>query len=153
MKKLQKKEKVLQNTIERLFKISRQRVKYWREIGLLSVEKNKSGYYEYDFHDLATLKTIRTLQDKGFTTYQIKQALTSLKNKLKINKPFVEKRIVAVGNRIAYVDRGSIYDALTGQKQIFVFDEIKSWTKEVKKKEPDLLFVFNRQPIKQKSGG
>ena len=109
-----------------LFRISRQQLKAWREIGLFTPQKKtEKGHYRYNYHDLVALKTILTLKRSGFSTQHIKEVFKSLKKRFGVStNPFVQKSIVVVNNRIAYVEKGKLYDALTGQG--FLFEMILS---------------------------
>jgi DNA-binding transcriptional MerR regulator len=130
--------------IKKLFGISRQQLRYWRDIGLFSAsEKTKAGYYKYGYQDLVELKTLKTLKENGVSTYQIKKAYIAIKKRFKtIPKPFVQKPIIIYGNRIAIVENGKIYDAVTGQMFLLGFNKkINAWIKEMKTKEPKVFIV------------
>jgi len=107
-----------------MFGISRQKLYYWRKRGLFkSDEKSPGGHYRYGFQDLVALKTIKTLQDEGFTTYQIRKAFVALKKRYQdISNPFVQKPVIVNGKKIAIIDNGKVYDVLTGQMQILSID-------------------------------
>jgi DNA-binding transcriptional MerR regulator len=128
--------------VENLFDLSRQQLSYWRKVGLFSAaERTDGNHYRYGFQDLVALKTIRTLQEKGFTTYQIRKSFQALKERFpNISNAFVEKPVLVLGRRIAIVDKGKAYDALSGQTFLIDLSQIESWVEALKDKEPKLTF-------------
>ena len=116
-------------------------------------EKTTGGHYRYNFQDVVALKTIKTLNEKGFSTQHIKKVYSSLKNRHKdISNPFVQKSILLVGNRIAYKHNNQILDAITGQAffiEVLSSEEIEYKTiNEIDKRRPELLDKFRQKKTK-----
>jgi len=112
------------------------------------------GYYHYGFQDLVALRTISILKKKGFSTYQIRKSFESLKNKFPaISNPFVQKPVIVTGKRVAIIDRGNVYDALTGQMLIIKLEEIELWVNELKEKHKDISFDLDKTYKRTKKWG
>lgn len=128
--------------IKKLFGFTRQQLYHWRKDGFLSASGvTEKGYCHYTFKDFVALRTIRALKERGFSTYQIKKAFNSLRNKFPdVQNPFVQKPVVVIGNRIAIIDRDRVYDALSGQMLIIKAEETELWVRREEEKDSDISF-------------
>jgi tetratricopeptide (TPR) repeat protein len=101
----------------RKLNISARQLSAWEKLGFLSPGESLA------FPDLVALKTLRRLRELRIPNGKIKDAVTSLKNRLEdIDKPLAQLRITTEGRRIAVHVSGSRMEAISGQL-LFDFGE------------------------------
>lgn len=101
----------------RKLNISARQLRAWEKSGFLSPGESLA------FPDLVALKTLRRLRELRIPNGKIKDAVTSLKNRLEdIDQPLAQLRITTEGRRIAVHVSGSRMEAISGQL-LFDFGE------------------------------
>jgi DNA-binding transcriptional MerR regulator len=100
--------------------LSERQLAYWRRIKLLSPSsRTRGGHARYDFADLVALRAAKRLLDAGVSLQRVRQAIASLRQFLpQIDQPLSEASIVATGDVLLVMHRGSRFDALSGQQWI-----------------------------------
>ncbi len=94
----------------RKLNISARQLSAWEKLGFLSPGESLA------FPDLVALKTLRRLRELRIPNGKIKDAVTSLKNRLEdIDQPLAQLRITTEGRRIAVHVSGSRMEAISGQ--------------------------------------
>lgn len=114
-----------EEVVRRIFKVSRQKLYYWRKIGLLPC-REKGSPQGYSFSDVFSIKVICKLVGAGIRVSKIKKAVDSIqKNQPEIQNPLLEKTLFLTGKEICYFLGGLAYEAVTGQMFLFSNEELK----------------------------
>jgi len=94
---------------------------YWRKTGLIEPSGvTPGGHARYAFNDLIALKTAKRLIDAGVSVQRIRKAIASLIQFLpNVGRPLSELSLVATGDVVLVLHRGTVFEALTGQEWIF----------------------------------
>jgi len=94
---------------------------YWRQTGLiLPSGETPGGHARYAFQDLIALKAAKRLIDAGVSVQRIRKAIASLVQFLPhVGRPLAELSLVATGDVVLVLHRGTAFEALTGQEWIF----------------------------------
>jgi DNA-binding transcriptional MerR regulator len=94
---------------------------YWRQTGLIvPSDTTPGGHARYGFTDLIALKTAKRLIDAGVSVQRIRKAIASLVGFLPhVGRPLAELSLVATGDVVLVLHRGTAFEALTGQEWIF----------------------------------
>ena len=96
--------------------VSERQLRAWEKQGFVEASVN------FGFSDLLALKTLKKLREFKITPRQIRQAIASLKVRLKdVDYPLAQLRITADGRRIAVHVSGSRMEPVSGQL-LFDFD-------------------------------
>lgn len=112
-----------------LFGVSRQRLYYWRKIGLIP-DYVSNGFRGYTFADLLSAKVVIGLVNHGVRANKIRDAVDSLKKSFPdLKNPLTEKTLFLNGKEICVLEKGKAYEVLTGQMIIF---QIGDFEKELK---------------------
>ena len=103
------------------FGIHRQRLVYWRKIGLLPpVPKGRPRGDGYSFTDLLSIKVILKLSRDGVSVGRIKRSVDAIKKRMpRINTPLTGKKLFIAGKDVCYKDKNVVYKAIDGQGQLF----------------------------------
>jgi tetratricopeptide (TPR) repeat protein len=83
--------------------------------GFVSPSRGPRNEYRFSFRDVVLLRTAHRLQAAAIPTRRIVSALQQLKATLPAELPLSGLRITAVGSRIAVHDRGTQWEAESGQ--------------------------------------
>ena len=83
--------------------------------GFVSPTRGPRNEYRFSFRDVVLLRTAHRLQSAAIPTRRILRALAQLKSSLPAELPLSGLRITAVGSRIAVHDRGTQWEAESGQ--------------------------------------
>lgn len=100
--------------------LSERQLGYWRRTGLVVPStRTRGGHARYSFTDVVALKAARKLLDAGVSVQRIRAAIHSLQRFLPdLGLPLAEAAIVATGDVLLVMHRGSRFDALSGQEWI-----------------------------------
>lgn len=99
--------------------VSRQRICYWRKIGLLP-PREKGAPQGYSYSDLLAMKVVKSIIDAGIRPGRLKLALDTIKAHSKgVENPLLEKSLFAKGKELFYFQDEKVVDALTGQYQLY----------------------------------
>ena len=100
--------------------LSERQLAYWRRTGLLSPSsRTRGGHARYGFPDLVALRAAKKLLDAGVSLQRVRHAVASLQRFLPgLDQPLSEASIVATGDVLLVMHRGSRFDALSGQEWI-----------------------------------
>jgi tetratricopeptide (TPR) repeat protein len=101
--------------IQQMLGLSRSAVARLVANGFVSPARGPRNEYRFSFRDVVLLRTAHQLQAADIPTRKIVRALQRLKATLPAELPLSGLRITAVGNTIAVHDRGSRWEAESGQ--------------------------------------
>jgi predicted TPR repeat methyltransferase len=101
--------------IQQMLGLSRSAVSRLVANGFVSPERGPRNEYRFSFRDVVLLRTAHRLQAADIPTRKIVRALQRLKATLPAELPLSGLRITAVGSTIAVHDRGSRWEAESGQ--------------------------------------
>jgi DNA-binding transcriptional MerR regulator len=101
--------------------VSRRQLQYWAKTGLVVPSaRTPGGHHRYTFADLVALKATKRLIDAGVSVQRIRLSVEALARRLpSIERPLEELVIVATGDVLVVFDRGTVFEALSGQEWIF----------------------------------
>jgi DNA-binding transcriptional MerR regulator len=116
--------------------ISRRQLQYWAKTGLVVPSaRTPGGHHRYAFADLVALKAAKRLIDAGVSVQRIRRSVEALAQRLpSVERPLEELVIVATGDVLVVFDRGTVFEALSGQE--WVFDvaqfqrEVEGWSQQ-----------------------
>ncbi len=119
---------ISEKQIVRMFGVSRQRVRYWRKIGLLPpcVDGGKQGY---SFQDVLRVKIISALVSAGIRPAKIRKTLASLRLMLEKNDVLTGKSLYVCGKEIFIFQGGKAITPRTGQYLLFEVDDYQKQLK------------------------
>jgi len=102
-------------------KLSQRQLTYWRRTALVVPSGHSpGGHARYSFTDLVIIRTIKQLLDSGVSTQKIRKSIKRLGEFLPTLKtPLNELTLVATGDVILVLHKGSTFEALSGQEWIF----------------------------------
>ncbi|MBU2550544.1 MAG: hypothetical protein KKB20_19205 [Proteobacteria bacterium] len=102
-----------------LYKVSRQRLYHWRELGI--IPKREAGLPRgYSFPDILSIKVVVKLLEAGCRLNKIAAAVRKLKGQPNINNnPLTEKKLFFTGNEICALLNGKVYEVNSGQFLLF----------------------------------
>ncbi len=127
--------KITSKFIQQKLGFSRQRLYYWRNVGIFPFPPKNlgdSGQFCYSFHDLIVLKTIKLLKEAGVTTFHIRIIFERIKILFpEVKNPLAENQLVVFGGKIVYIKKGYAYDILTGQALLLDFKKVEKWVGEI----------------------
>lgn len=120
--------KVSEKQLIRMFGVTRQRVRYWRKIGLLppSVGGGKQGY---SFQDVLRVKIIHALVSVKIQPAKIRATLVSLRLFLEKDNVLTGKSLYVCGKEIFIVQGGRAFTPRTGQYLLF---DVDTYQKQLK---------------------
>ena len=125
--------------VVRALGVSRRQLQYWAKTGLVvPSERTPGGHHRYTFADLIALKATKRLIDAGVSVQRIRRSVEALCQRLPtIDRPLEELVIVATGDVLVVFDRGSVFEALSGQEWVFEVAqfrrELDSWNEQQSK--------------------
>nr|BDD48282.1 hypothetical protein 3 [bacterium] len=118
-----------EEALEKVFRFKRQRLIYWRTIGLLP-RRMKGQTGGYSFTDLKAIKVIVELKNAGIRVGAIKEAIDAIKKRHPyIENPLISKKLFVWGKKLYYKEKNRTYDAKTGQSLLF---QIGDYERELK---------------------
>ena len=132
--------------IESIFGINRKILFYWKKISLITPsELTNGGHARYTFSDLVAIKTVKTLQDLGISTNQIKKAVKALREEFpNIHNVLSEKSLYVVGKEIIVADSAAGFNPVSKQCTFISNNDMKAWVTDITVKQFSI-------PIKQES--
>ena len=107
--------------VVRAIGLSRRQLQYWAKTGLVVPSaRTPGGHHRYTFADLVALKATKRLIDAGVSVQRIRSTVEALSRRLpSIARPLEDLVIVATGDVLVVFDRGSAFEALSGQEWVF----------------------------------
>jgi DNA-binding transcriptional MerR regulator len=113
--------------VVRILGVSRRQLQYWAETDLVAPSaRTRGGHHRYTFEDLVALRAARQLIDAGVSVQRIRHSIGSLKRILpEVTKPLSELVLVATGDLVLVLHRGSTFEAISGQEWIFEVSELQ----------------------------
>ncbi|MGE4558233.1 MAG: MerR family transcriptional regulator [Desulfovibrionaceae bacterium] len=115
--------------IVELFSVTRQRLGYWRKIGLLPRHEPGSAR-GYSYRDLLSIKVILNLLTAKIQVRRIKQALDDLKKyEPSLKNPLTEKSFFVRGKKIVIMHNNKAFDIASKQ---FLLFHLKDLDKDLK---------------------
>lgn len=119
---------ISEKQIVRMFGVTRQRVRYWRKIGLLPpcVDGGKQGY---SFQDVLRMKVVSALVEAGIQPARIRNTLASLKLMLQKDDVLTGKSLYVCGKEIFIFQGGKAITPRTGQFLLFDVDDYQKQLK------------------------
>jgi DNA-binding transcriptional MerR regulator len=111
-----------------MFGVTRQRVRYWRKIGLLPpcVDGGKQGY---SFQDVLRVKIVSTLVEAGIQPARIRKTLATLKLMFQKDDVLTGKSLYVYGKEIFIFQGGKAITPRTGQFLLFDVDDYQKQLK------------------------
>lgn len=118
--------------VVRILGVSRRQLQYWAETDLVAPSaRTPGGHHRYTFEDLVALRAAKQLIDAGVSVQRIRHSIGSLKRILpEVQKPLSELVLVATGDLVLVLHRGSTFEAVSGQEWIF---EVSRLQREVER--------------------
>ncbi len=119
--------------VVRILGVSRRQLQYWAETDLVAPSvRTQGGHHRYTFEDLVALRAAKQLIDAGVSVQRIRNSIGSLKRILpEVQKPLSELVLVATGDLVLVLHRGSAFEAVSGQEWIF---EVSRFEREVEQR-------------------
>ncbi len=120
-----------------LLKISRRRLQYWAQTGLVEPSaKTPGGHSRYTFEDLVALKAAKRLIDSGVSVQRIRASIGALREILPtVKRPLAELVLVATGDVVLVIRDDTAFDAVSGQQWVFEVAkfarEVEAWRRSV----------------------
>jgi DNA-binding transcriptional MerR regulator len=110
---------------------------YWRKTGLIEPsDTTPGGHARYSFKDLIALKTAKRLIDAGVSVQRIRKAIASLVRFLPhVGRPLAELSLVATGDVVLVLHRGTAFEALTGQEWILQVADLERDVARIRERE------------------
>jgi DNA-binding transcriptional MerR regulator len=107
--------------VVRALGLSRRQLQYWAKTGLVVPSACTSGgHHRYTFADLVALKTTKRLIDAGVSVQRIRRSVEALAERLPtVGRPLEELVIVATDDVLIVFDRGTVFEAVSGQQWVF----------------------------------
>jgi DNA-binding transcriptional MerR regulator len=121
--------------VARILEITRRRLQYWARTDLVPPSAHtRGGHHRYTFQDLVALKAAKRLIDAGVSIQRIRRSIQSLRRSLpNVRRPLVELVLVATGDVVLVLHRGSVFEAVSGQEWVFdvaqLQREVEAWTR------------------------
>ena len=121
--------------VARILGITRRRLQYWARTDLAPPSAHtRGGHHRYTFQDLVALKAAKRLIDAGVSIQRIRCSIQSLRRSLpNVRRPLVELVLVATGDVVLVLHRGSAFEAVSGQEWVFdvaqLQREVEAWTR------------------------
>jgi DNA-binding transcriptional MerR regulator len=119
--------------VARILGITRRRLQYWAKSDLVPPSAStRGGHHRYTFQDLVALKAAKRLVDAGVSIQRIRRSIQSLRRTLpNVRRPLVELVLVATGDVVLVLHRGTAFEAVSGQEWVFdvaqLQHEVDSW--------------------------
>ena len=113
--------------------ISRRQLQYWAKTDLIAPSaQTPGGHGRYSFEDLVALKAAKRLVDAGVSIQRIRRSIQSLRRTLpNVRRPLVELVLVATGDVVLVLHRGTAFEAVSGQEWVFdvaqLQHEVDAW--------------------------
>ena len=97
--------------------ISKSRVRYWAQTGVVGPSERANGRAVYSFQDLVSVRAAKELLDGGLTLQRARKNLEALRVELGpgMDRPLAKLRIRCDGERVVVSDNGASFEPLTGQ--------------------------------------
>lgn len=107
--------------VARILEITRRRLQYWAKTDLAPPSvRTRGGHHRYTFQDLVALKATKRLIDAGVSIQRIRRSIQSLRRTLpNVRRPLVELLLVATGDVVLVLHRGTAFEAVSGQEWVF----------------------------------
>ena len=101
--------------------ISRRQLQYWAETDLVPPSAStEGGHHRYAFQDLVALRAAKRLIDAGVSVQRIRRSIQALRRRLPgVRRPLAELVLVATGDVVLVLHRGSAFEAVSGQEWVF----------------------------------
>lgn len=119
--------------VAQLLGVSRRQLQYWAKTDLAHPShRTKGGHHRYTFQDLVALKAAKRLVDAGVSIQRIRRSIQSLRRTLpNVRRPLVELVLVATGDVVLVLHRGTAFEAVSGQEWVFdvaqLQHEVDAW--------------------------
>src|SRR3990172_3107345 len=119
--------------VARILEITRRRLQYWAKSDLVPPSvRTRGGHHRYTFQDLVALKAAKRLIDAGVSIQRIRRSIQSLRRTLpNVRRPLVELLLVATGDVVLVLHRGTTFEALSPQESVFHLSqlqrEVEAW--------------------------
>lgn len=119
--------------VARILGITRRRLQYWATSDLVPPSvSTRGGHHRYTFQDLVALKAAKRLVDAGVSIQRIRRSIQSLRRTLpNVRRPLVELVLVATGDVVLVLHRGTAFEAVSGQEWVFdvaqLQHEVDAW--------------------------
>jgi DNA-binding transcriptional MerR regulator len=119
--------------VARILGITRRRLQYWAKSDLVPPSAStRGGHHRYTFQDLVALKAAKRLVDAGVSIQRIRRSIQSLRRTLpNVRRPLVELVLVATGDVVLVLHRGTAFEAVSGQEWVFdvaqLQHEVDAW--------------------------
>jgi len=107
--------------VVRALGLSRRQLHYWARTGLVVPSaRTPGGHHRYSFADLVALQATKRLIDAGISVQRIRRSVEALAQRLPgVGRPLEELVIVATGDVLVVFDRGTVFEAVSGQEWVF----------------------------------
>ena len=119
--------------VAQLLGVSRRQLQYWAKTDLAHPShRTKGGHHRYTFQDLVALRAAKRLVDAGVSIQRIRHCIQSLRRTLpNVRRPLVELVLVATGDVVLVLHRGTAFEAVSGQEWVFdvaqLQHEVDAW--------------------------
>jgi DNA-binding transcriptional MerR regulator len=119
--------------VARILGITRRRLQYWAKSDLVPPSvRTPGGHHRYTFQDLVALKAAKRLIDAGVSIQRIRRSIQALRRTLpNVRRPLVELLLVATGDVVLVLHRGTAFEAVSGQEWVFdvaqLQREVETW--------------------------
>ena len=115
-----------EEALEDLFGVKRQRLNYWKTLGLIPVFKSK-GAHGYPFEVVLAVKVISELKSQGIQPGVLAEAVRKTRRLFpEIINPLIQKTFFAMGGRICILLDGRAYEPLTEQFHLFSLEQYEN---------------------------
>jgi DNA-binding transcriptional MerR regulator len=106
--------------VARILGLTRRRLQYWAKTDLVRPSvRTRGGHHRYTFQDLVALKATKRLIDAGVSIQRIRRSIQSLRRTLPgVRRPLVELVLVATGDVVLVLHRGTAFEAASGQEWV-----------------------------------
>lgn len=107
--------------VSQLLGLSRRQLLYWAQTGLIRPSRaTRGGHHRYGFEDLVALKAAKRLLDAGVSLQAIRSSIEGLQRILPdVRRPLAELVLVATGDVVLVIHRGTAFEAVSGQEWVF----------------------------------
>jgi DNA-binding transcriptional MerR regulator len=116
---------ISESILVRMFGVTRQRIRYWRKIGLMP-PRCDGGRQGYTFEDALTIKIIHALVSVGIQPGKIRSSLTASMRIFNSTKLLTGTKLYVCNKEIFIIDGGKAIVPRTGQYLLFDLDSCRN---------------------------
>jgi len=130
---------ISEKMLRSMFGVSRQRLSYWRKIGLIP-QNSKGSRQGYSFQDVLLIKVVVSLIGAGIQPKRIKQTLDSMRLLDQNGKGLTEKSLFVSGKEIFVFQDGKAIEPRTRQFLLFQVEDFRNKLKKI-------ILEFNNEQL------